>query len=194
MSLLYDRVGSRKYLTVGERNAFLRAARGLPRKARTLCLVLAYTGARVSEALALTPAKVDLDSGVIVIESLKKRGTGLFRAVPVPTGVLDELNRIHRIQAKQRDARRANEPLWAWCRTTAWKLVKRAMVAAAISGPQSSPKGLRHAFAVAALQAGVPLNLVKKWLGHSRLSTTAIYADAVGEEEQLLAKRLWGTF
>jgi hypothetical protein len=44
---------------------------------------------------------------------------------------------------------------------------------------------------VAAVTAGVPLNLVQKWLGHAQLSTTAIYADAVGEEEHAIAARMW---
>jgi integrase/recombinase XerD len=54
-----------------------------------------------------------------------------------------------------------------------------------------SPKGLRHGFGVAAVSAGIPLNLVQKWLGHAQLTTTAIYADAVGEEEQSIAARMW---
>jgi integrase len=36
-----------------------------------------------------------------------------------------------------------------------------------------------------------PLNLVQKWLGHAQLTTTAIYANAVGEEEQSIATRMW---
>jgi site-specific recombinase XerD len=31
---------------------------------------------------------------------------------------------------------------------------------------------------------GHPLNLLQRWLGHAQLATTAIYADAVGEEER----------
>ncbi len=34
-------------------------------------------------------------------------------------------------------------------------------------------------------------NMVQKWLGHAQLSTTAIYANAVGEEEQAIAARMW---
>jgi integrase/recombinase XerD len=68
------------------------------------------------------------------------------------------------------------------------------MAAASIVGPHASPKGLRHGFAVAALQSGVPINFVRKWLGHSRLSTTEIYADAIGEEERAIARRFWRTF
>ena len=57
--------------------------------------------------------------------------------------------------------------------------------------PHASPKGLRHGFGVAAVSAGIPLNLVQKWLGHAQLSTTAIYADAVGAEEKDIARRMW---
>jgi site-specific recombinase XerD len=41
------------------------------------------------------------------------------------------------------------------------------------------------------VSAGIPLNMVQKWLGHAQLSTTAIYADAVGAEEQSIAARMW---
>ena len=34
--------------------------------------------------------------------------------------------------------------------------------------------------------------LVQRWLGHAQLSTTAIYAEAVGQEEQEIAARMWG--
>jgi len=31
-----------------------------------------------------------------------------------------------------------------------------------------------------------------KWLGHAQLSTTAVYANAVGAEEKGIARRMWG--
>ena len=65
------------------------------------------------------------------------------------------------------------------------------MQAAGLDGVQACPKGLRHGFGVAAVSAGIPLNMVQKWLGHAQLSTTAIYADAVGAEEQSIAARMW---
>ena len=45
---------------------------------------------------------------------------------------------------------------------------------------------------MAAVAAGIPLNLVQKWLGHAQFTTTAIYANAVGAEEQDIARRMWG--
>ena len=66
------------------------------------------------------------------------------------------------------------------------------MRGARLDGPHASPKGLRHGFGVAAVTAGIPLNLVQKWLGHAQLTTTAIYVNAVGAEEHDIARRMWG--
>lgn len=193
-SFLYDREGNRKYLTLAERSAFLRAAQTMPPEVRTFCLTLAYTGARTSEVLALTPKSIDASARVVVFESLKKRKRGLFRAVPVPSELLAELEVVHQLRRALQSPDLAKRRMWNWCRTTAWKRVKECMTAANLSGPQASPKGFRHGFAVGVLQAGVPINFVKKWLGHARLSTTEIYADAVGAEEQIIAERFWKTF
>lgn len=194
VSLVYDARGNRKYLTAAERRAFLAAASRLPPRARLFCALLAYTGARLSELVYLTVDRIDLDARVIVLESLKKRQRGVFRAVPVPLRVLRDLDKVFDIRAAQGRPGRHEETLWGFGRTTGWKVVKRAMDMAGVRGLPASPKGLRHAFAVSALQAGVPITLVCKWLGHARVETTAIYADVVGDEECSLARRLWSTF
>lgn len=191
---LFDRQGNRKYLTRAERNGFLLAASHMSPEVRTFCLMLAYTGARVSEVLALTPQRIDVTDCVVIIESLKKRRRGIYRAIPIPTTFIRELDRVHNIAAARRQADWSTRRIWPWCRTTGWNWVKTCMEEAGISGSHATPKGLRHAFGVGALQASVPINLVRKWLGHSRLSTTEIYANAIGDEEKLIAKRFWKTF
>jgi site-specific recombinase XerD len=60
-----------------------------------------------------------------------------------------------------------------------------------ITGRCACPRGLRHAFGVGTLQRGVPLNLVQRWLGHARMSTTAIYREVVGPEEAAFASLFW---
>jgi integrase/recombinase XerD len=130
----------------------------------------------------------------VVLESLKKRRRGVFRAVPLPAELLAQFDRVHRLSDRWAQADLRMQPLWPWGRTFAWMRVKEGMMAANVIGPQATPKGLRHALAVTALQAEVPINLVRRWLGHSRLSTTEIYADAIGPEEQAIASRLWKTF
>lgn len=63
---------------------------------------------------------------------------------------------------------------------------------AGIVGAWAVPKGLRHALGIdGAKQAGIPLNIIQRWLGHSRIETTAIYTNAVGREERALAQKLW---
>jgi integrase/recombinase XerD len=49
---LHTANGARKYITAGEREAFLREAERAERLVRTLCMTLAYAGCRLSEALA----------------------------------------------------------------------------------------------------------------------------------------------
>ncbi len=194
ISFLYDREGNRKYLTRAERNAFLAAASRISPEARTFCLTLAYTGARISEVLSLTPKRIDTRAGIIIIESLKKRRRGIYRAVPAPSTLIAELELTHAIEAAKTDPVRARQRIWKFCRTTAWKSVKTCLQIGGIVGASANPKGLRHAFGVETLQAGVPLNLVKRWLGHARLETTEIYTNAVGDEERSIARKFWNTF
>ena len=169
---LYTADGGRKYLTAGERDAFLRAAERADRQIRTLCMTLAYAGCRLSDALALTADRVDLAAGAVVIESLKKRRAGMYRAVPVPPSLLEALDLVHGIRERQsRRGKGRGEHLWPWSRMTGWRAVHGMMEAARLDGPHASPKGLRHGFGVAAVSAGIPLNLVQKWLGHAQLTT-----------------------
>jgi integrase/recombinase XerD len=77
--------------------------------------------------------------------------------------------------------------------TVAWRLVKRLMASAEVEGRQACPRGLRHAFGVGTLQAGVPIDLTQRWLGHARLCTTAIYAAACGPEEIAIAGKFWAS-
>jgi integrase/recombinase XerD len=189
---LFTSDGKRKYLTALERQDFLREAEKGSRELRTFCSVLVHTGCRISEALALTAENIDMSSGVIVFESLKKRKKGVYRAVPIPPPLIDALDLVHNIRKKKQSAAKS-KPLWSWSRVSAWRYVKEVMDRAGIGDePWATPKGLRHGFGVEAVSKGIPLNMLQKWLGHAQLSTTAIYANAVGEEEKNIASRMWG--
>jgi integrase/recombinase XerD len=196
---LHDPSGNRLYLNAEERSAFLTAARRQPARDRTLCEALHWTGCRPSELLEITPARVDLSGGTIAIRSLKKRKDAagqqkvVFRYVPVPAEFLDTLTTAHGIREAQKSRKKAAAPIWDLSRVRIWQIVKRVMIEAGIpDAPHRSPKGLRHGFGINATVNGVPLHMVQKWMGHAQLSTTAIYADAVGKEEQHIAARMWG--
>ena len=181
---LFTSEGQRKYLDEAEHARFLAAAAALERsEVRTLCTTLVYTGCRLSEALELTADRADLSSRVVTFRSLKKRGKTLYRSVPVPEGYLDTLELVHGLRKAQR-ARDGGRgvPLWRWGRTQATKHVWALMEAAAIAGPQASPKGLRHGFGVRLAMKTRNPRLVQRMLGHASLETTAIYMDVVGQE------------
>ncbi len=186
---LYSAHGHRKYLNGDERRRFVVVAAALPRRELgTLCLVLAHTGCRISEALALTYAAVSSGDGVVAIRCLKKRGNRLvYRELPLPPEVVEILRTVHAPLDGD-----PHQKLWRLSRSRAWCLVKTVMRSAGIApGPHATPKGLRHGFGLHAIRSGVPLNLVQKWLGHASLATTAIYLQAVGAEEREFAARMW---
>lgn len=184
---LYGPRGTRKYLNAVERERALRAMRVLPIDKALFAMTLAWTGARISEVLALTRASVQVDHGVIAIVTLKRRRF-CVREVPIPPELMAALDRHFAIT---RRPAHSDDRLWPFSRTTAWRLVKQVMSAAHVAGRQACPRGLRHAFGVGTLQAGVPINLTQAWLGHASVATTAIYTAACGPEEIAFAKRFW---
>jgi site-specific recombinase XerD len=185
---LYSLAGQRKYLSCAERTAFIAAAIACKRpELMTFCLTLAYTGCRISEALSLRTASVNRREGFVAVVTLKKRGRWVVREVPLPVFLVERLADVHRLESAAADT-----PLWTWCRSRAWQLVKTVMAEARIdAGLHATPKGLRHGFGLHAVRSGVPVNLVQRWLGHARLETTSIYLQAIGPEEREIAGRMW---
>lgn len=189
---LFDQDGNRKYLTEAERKAFLKASEDEPREFRTFCVLLYYSGCRISEALAITAARIDLSNHTITFETLKKRKKGVYRTLPMPPEFIDMLDLVHGIRKLQKKQDDKNTKLWTFSRTTAWRIIKRVMDRARINAEGADmPKALRHSFGVNACVKGIPLNKTQQWLGHASMQTTAIYANATGEEEKQIAGRMW---
>ena len=143
---LFGRSGSRKYLNAAERRRFVEAAQRTPAKIRLFCLTLRWSGARISAVLALTPAAIDIESGVAGIQTFKRCKRGIVRRVPLPPKMLRDLDRVFKLRIAQRDPQLATLRLWGWSRTTAWRYIKAVMAAAGITGTHAMPKGLRHGF------------------------------------------------
>lgn len=182
----------RKYLTGDERDRFIAAARADPRPAvQTFAATLAHTGARISEVLAIRAGDVDVESSEVRIATLKRRRKH-WRSVPVPEALIHDLELVHRLRRTQRSPRGRRTRLWPISRATATRHVTELMAVAGIEGSQASAKGLRHAYGVAAVAAGVPLPTVAAVLGHASLNTTAIYTTAIGAEARELVARMWG--
>lgn len=190
---LYTRSGERKYVNSHERALFLQAAQECDAHMRMFCMTLVYSGCRVSEALELSAASIQLEENIISFRTLKQRKNDLvMREVPVPELLIAEMETAFNIRSLQNDIQTARTTLlYPWGRTWGWMLIKEVMKRAGISGVRASCKGLRHGFCAHALLRGVPVTVVKKWAGHTRLSTTEIYTQLAGSDEREIATRMW---
>ncbi|WP_297724182.1 site-specific integrase [uncultured Mobiluncus sp.] len=151
-----------------------------------LVRLLGYTGLRIGEALALTPAAVDLERRVIRIERAVSEvsgrqvfGTpknGRTRVVPIP----DFLRRDLRVLT--RAACGGDEFLFATKHGTPLRASNLRlhfdMAALAVGQGGLHIHDLRHTAATLAVSAGANVKAVQRMLGHSSASLTLdVYAD-----------------
>jgi len=181
---LYSTSEERLYLNRSEREMYKKSALQQSEQTRLLCLILFYTGCRISEALNISWSDIQWDEGIIAIRSLKKRDKHHVREVPVPPELIMIL--------KSRYQKRNKHTVFQHDRTTGWRRITETMKTADIIGIHATPKGLRHSFAMWCAYNGIPITLCQKWMGHSDIRTTAIYYQIVGKEEIELAEKLWG--
>jgi integrase/recombinase XerD len=183
VTCLFSANGERLYLSDAERERFLRALGDCDMPTRLFCELLVFTGARISEALAITPQHLDAEGRRVIFRTLKRRRIA-FRAVPIPDTLLRELIALASSQE-------CNDPLWPWARQTGWRKVKAVCQRARIKGRMATAKGLRHGYGIRAAAHNMPQPILQRFLGHAKPETTAIYIDAVGIEERAFAERAW---
>jgi len=184
---LFDKVGNRKYLNSLERQKFLKHVSKLDSSKKLFCLLLYYTGCRISKVLNIELRHFQFgENGYVIIRSLKKRTNISFRKIYLPPDLIIELKFFFKDHSLFNDSK-----VWNFCRQTGYRCVKRVMEKANITGAMSCPKGLRHNFAVNALLKGIPLPTLQKWMGHSSLEITSIYLQVMNLEEVQFAKRIW---
>jgi integrase/recombinase XerD len=172
----------------------------------TLFGLLAVTGLRVSEALMLDRADVDLEEGILVIRRTK---FGKSRLVPLHRSTRDVLERYdeQRTLVFPRPATPAFFLSERGGRITEWsarytfaKLSQRIGLRAAAKGHGRGPRihDMRHRFAAHTLlqwyRTGVDvereLPRLATYLGHVHVNETYWYLEAVPELLQLATKRL----
>lgn len=151
-------------------------------------LILAYTGLRWSELVALRVMDVDLNrgrihvwrsapevEGVIVVGPVKTKASK--RTVPIPARAAAALKA--RIDGRPLDAPAVASPEGAmlrannWRRHTHWKKALEKLGLAPLT-----IHDLRHTYASLARSGGADLRWLQKTMGHSSVTVTAgIYAD-----------------
>jgi integrase/recombinase XerD len=130
---------------------------------------LFYTGARISEALAVRVSDVAPDGSAVVIRTLKG---GPARAIPVAPDLRVSLRRaVVQSQPTRSDPLAIVFPV---NERTFRSALARAAVRAGVPG-RVSPHTLRHTFATLAHQAGASSRTVQALLGHRTIRSTETY-------------------
>jgi len=154
---------------------------------RMLFATLWNTGARITEALTLTPEDVQLEGPrpCVRLRTLKQRQRGRGRpsaderiARIVPLLDASYVEQLKRYLATFRPGRR--RPLFDVSRKTAWLWLQQAEKRAGDEGiqfalPALNPKTFRHSFAMHLFFNHVPPKVVQAYLGHERYESTEVY-------------------
>lgn len=143
---------------------------------RLLVRFLWLTGARISEALAVTVGDLDGHACVARLATLKRRKK-MRRAVPLNGDALVELGQMVRDLGLS-----SGDRLWTWSRNRAFELIQEALMAAGVEKARAHPHVLRHGTGVALALAGTPLPLIQQMLGHSSATTTSVYLQMTGSD------------
>jgi integrase/recombinase XerD len=168
-----------KTLSPGEAERLIDAAAGTqPRALRDRALVeLLYgAGLRVSEAVALERAGVDLQARLVRVVG---KG-GKERVVPVGRHAAEAL-RLYLARGRPFLDRRHRPELFLnakggpLTRSGAFLILRRLAEKAGLDPARVHPHLLRHSFATHLLEGGADLRSVQEMLGHADLSTTELY-------------------
>jgi site-specific recombinase XerD len=159
---------------------------------RALLLFLYNTGARVSEALAVRPRDLRLERPRQVRLTGKGRKERICPLWPETTAALRQI-----IQTDSQDElvfRNANGG--SLTRDGVAYLLGKHVRRAAETLPQLrarriTPHTMRHSCAVALLQAGVDVSVIRDYLGHASVATTSRYITTNLEMKRTVLEAFW---
>jgi integrase/recombinase XerD len=182
-----------KTLSPGEVERLIEAANGTqPRSLRDQALVeLLYgCGLRVSEAVGLDKAGVDLDDRLVRVFGKGSKE----RVVPVGRHAAEALRRYLARGRPFLDTRHRPElflnarggPL---TRAGAFLILRKLAEKAGLDAQRVHPHLLRHSFATHLLEGGADLRSVQEMLGHADLSTTELYTHVTDRRRRELYYR-----
>lgn len=142
---------------------------------RALMELIYGGGLRISEAVSLPRADLDLDTAAVRV--IGKRGK--VRVVPLPEATIAWIERY--LQEARPLLTKAPSPLVLLsdtgkplARQRAYTLLSRYAAGAGIDSAVG-PHTLRHSYAVHLVQGGADLRAVQELLGHASISTTQVY-------------------
>ncbi len=175
-------------LSPREAERLIEAAAGTqPRALRDAALVeLLYgAGLRVSEAVGLERAGVDLDERLV--RCIGKGGKE--RVVPIGRSATEALRRyLSRgrpyLDRRYRPELFLNAQGGALTRAGAFLILRRLAEKAGLEAGRVHPHLLRHSFATHLLEGGADLRSVQEMLGHADLATTELYTHVTDKRRR----------
>ncbi len=142
-------------------------------------LALRFTGARISEVTNIKPDDIDFRNAEMRLITLKKHNPkkkGAYRIIPVPANLTGEIaSYIAQYPYMKGKAFKVD-------RSNFYAVFQERCQEANIPKELAHPHILRHTRAIELLRAGVPVTIVQDLLGHSALTTTAVYLKMSGQE------------
>jgi integrase/recombinase XerD len=177
-------------LSTGEAERLIQAAGGTtPRSLRDQALVeLLYgAGLRVSEAVSLDKAGIDLDDRLVrVIGKGDKE-----RVVPIGRQAVSALRRYlsrgrPHLDRRHRPELFLNAKGGALTRAGVFVILRKIAEKAGLEPSRVHPHLLRHSFATHLLEGGADLRSVQEMLGHADLSTTELYTHVTDRRRREL--------
>lgn len=158
-----------------------------------LLLFLYNTGARVSEALALRPMDVQLDRP----SQVRLRGKGnKDRFCPIWRETADTLSQMIELSSASEHCIFLNARGRPITRDgVAYLLIKYSTLAAnenpSLAKKRVTPHVLRHSCAVALLQAGIDISVIRDYLGHTSIATTSRYISTNLKMKREVLEAFW---
>ncbi len=132
-------------------------------EAHDLGVFLLWTGCRVGEALSLEWSDIDFENDRV---TFRKTKTNQNRTVPLP-------QRAAKVMRRRMSATHAPFTIKQDTFGKQWNRVKKTV---GLTESEITPHTLRHTCASRLVMSGVSLYEVARWLGHTSISTTQIYA------------------
>jgi integrase len=142
-----------------------------------LVLLLWQTGARISELLSVKVSDIDFFNATIKLQTLKRK-IRTERVLPLKSQTLGILALYINQCGLQREDR-----IFKISRQQAFRIVKKAVLEVFPGDTKRAhPHVFRHSFAIYALSSGIPITVVRSWLGHRNIISTLIYTQALAQD------------
>ena len=171
--------------------------RGYHKRYQLLLKTLLRTGARISEALMLKPSDINLQTETITIVTLKKdprknpADLKPYAARKLPKRTLplhpDLKDAMMQYFLEMHVDVRSDALLFPITRGSVDNYLTKMEKSLGI---KVNAHKFRHTFAVRSLIDGVPVNVLQKWLAHSSLMVTSVYADVLSMDTSQFMRQI----